>query len=278
MLIQCPLCKSRTKVAGIVAFTCTTCGKRFGKPVPRKAKNSGIFMLCGIMAVIAGVMSMRMDMNVTKQLAPLLFLFGGGAFLTGIFQRLSADKSDMVVDEIEGKYAIKTHSVIVLDGIEELERAVEMEPQSAQAHFELGTAHFERKSYSAALEAYQKALALNPNHGEAIIRTAAIYSNLEKHSEAISLYQQALKLGIIQPNVHYNLGVACFRAERYEEAIVAYQEALRLEPEADEVRANLGNAYLRLGNREGALAQQKILEQNGSPWADALLGKIRNPD
>jgi tetratricopeptide (TPR) repeat protein len=166
-------------------------------------------------------------------------------------------------------------------------RLASIKPGLAEAHLDLGNAHYQRKSYKQAIVCYQKALRHKPDFVEAHYNLANTYlnqSSLEKAAasfrkalalspdyidawfnlgitfyesgspdEAIGAYQKALSINPQMVAAHYNLGIVFQEQHNFSQAIVCYQNALELKPDFLEAYNNMGNAYQELGNEEQAI-------------------------
>jgi hypothetical protein len=116
MRINCPVCKAETRVSGLISFRCTSCGRQFSKPTPKGAKDAPIFIMSGAMAAFVGAVATGLgSTGWLHELAPLIGLLGAAAFLKGVFQKLFADKSDLVVQEEEKGHVVAEHAVVDLD-------------------------------------------------------------------------------------------------------------------------------------------------------------------
>ena len=128
--------------------------------------------------------------------------------------------------------------------IAEFERAIELDPNNADAYRNLGTVTYRSGRAEDAMTAYEQAVELNPNHGEAYGDLTWVYIELGKLPEAIVAGEKAVELAPDYAAAHNNLGIAYARQDRIEEAIGEYQEAIRLNPNDADAHKNLGNAYL----------------------------------
>jgi len=276
MWIICPSCKAKTKVSGILSFKCTSCGKKFSKPVPLNAKDAEIFILMGILAIIGGAVSHAIEGGILEKLSPFIFILGTVTFLKGVFQRLFADKSVLVIDEIEKSSVVREYPVVVLEleQIADSNQAINLEQAEAKPYYNLGIAYAKKKRYHESIETFKNAIKLNPAYAEAHGGLGLVFEKLNHRQEAIQAYLQAIKLKPDYAVMHYNLGIAYFKSGRYQEAIEAYKKAIELNPKSPEVHANLGNAYLKMGNKDGALEEYKLLKTMDSEWADKLLRSI----
>ena len=112
-------------------------------------------------------------------------------------------------------------------------RLIELEPDEARNHLELGRIQFQRGKFSKALEPLQQACELAPEGLDGIefwIAKGDCLQALASHEEALVAYDEALER---QPNsavAWNNRGFTNFSMGRFNEAIRCYDEAMRLAP------------------------------------------------
>jgi len=95
-------------------------------------------------------------------------------------------------------------------------------PESPIVHFNIGDAHYKKRKYEEALQAYDKAL---------------------QKSDDVQLQAQA----------YYNRGNTLFRLNKWPESLLAYQQALKLNPNDQDAKYNL--EYVRAKIKENAQKQ-----------------------
>jgi Tfp pilus assembly protein PilF len=159
-------------------------------------------------------------------------------------------------------------------------RAVEVAPNSAKVHFNLGGVYFEKgltdeamREYQASLDIlptpvvyrgrgtlylrkglpdaaiadYRKALALDPADAEAYNNLGYVLLKQGSVEEAIQALQKAVVLDPELADAHYTLGRALAAQARWPEAVTAYKEARRLKPDFMEAAYALGLALEETG-------------------------------
>ena len=131
------------------------------------------------------------------------------------------------------------------------QKAVDLEPEDADAHFNLGNAFYKTGDFDAAIAQFQKALEAKPND-------AQIHNNLGNallhHGQidaAIIQLQRALALSPDLAQAHTNLGIALVQKGQLDQAIPQFEEALRLTPSDPDAQHNLAQA--RALAKSGAL-------------------------
>ena len=153
---------------------------------------------------------------------------------------------------------------IVLNGRGELQEAVEhyqralaLKPDYAEAYYNLGIAFGGRGKWDEAVTYYRRALALKPNYIEAHNNLGNALNNQGKLDEAETQYRRALAVMPDFAEVHYNLGVVLNAKGRPDEAVACYRRALELKPDYAEAHANIGSAFNEKGELDEAIAHYR---------------------
>ena len=88
-----------------------------------------------------------------------------------------------------------------------------------------------QEKYEEAIAAYEKAIQLNPQYADAYYNLVNTLDEIEKYEEAMAAYQKAIQLNPQYASAYNNLGNTLDEIEKYEEAIAAYQKAIQLNPQ-----------------------------------------------
>ena len=164
--------------------------------------------------------------------------------------------------ELKPNYA-KTHNNLgnalraqgrLEDAIAAYRKAQELKPAYAEAHNNLGIALQEQGGLEDAIAAYGKALELKPHYADAHNNLGNALKDQGRLEDAIAAYRKALELKPDHADAHNNLGIALQEQGRLEDAIAAYRKALELKPDHAEAHNNLGNAFKDQGKLDEAVA------------------------
>jgi tetratricopeptide (TPR) repeat protein len=132
----------------------------------------------------------------------------------------------------------------------------------------LGGIHADRAAFSDAAAAYERRIEVNPNHAEGHRQLGEIYFLQGRHTEALAEFVAASWLDPNDARAHAGAGQVHVRLLQYEEAIAPLQRALALDPHLREARYALGSALLRLGRAdEGRAALQAFQQQQADAEA-----------
>ena len=100
---------------------------------------------------------------------------------------------------------------------------------------------------------YQQALQLNPNNAVAHNNLGNLLARQGSLDEAIAHYRRALRIKSDFAKAHNNLGIALARQGKAEESVFHFQQALRIEPDFAEAHNNLGLVLVQQGKPEEAI-------------------------
>ena len=136
-----------------------------------------------------------------------------------------------------------------------LREVVKANPDSVEAHVNLGAQLLTEGVYPEALPVLERAATLRPNSAAAQYNLGLAQIKNEKYEAAVASNRKALELKPNWADAYNNLGLAYAGLKRWDEAATAYKEAVRLVvPENTYAGAlyNLGIAYIRLGQKDTA--------------------------
>jgi predicted O-linked N-acetylglucosamine transferase (SPINDLY family) len=151
----------------------------------------------------------------------------------------------------------------MVEAIASFTRATQLKPDYAEAHNNLAIALERTGQLDAAIASYRRAIAANPNYADAYYNLGIPLHKQGQISEAITAYQQAICLNPNHVVAHSNLGNALAESGQVDPAIAAYQQAILLDPRYAEAHYNLGIALHRAGRLDEAItAQQQAIAIN----------------
>ena len=98
-----------------------------------------------------------------------------------------------------------------------------------------------------AIVCYRRALELKPDYAEAHNNLGAPCEEQGKLDDAVACYRRALELKPDYAEAHNNLGNALKDQGKLDEAVACYRRALELKPDFAEAHSNLGDCVERTG-------------------------------
>lgn len=125
-------------------------------------------------------------------------------------------------------------------------------PYSAADWYETGCA-LEDGSPLEARAAYERALELDPELAEAHVNLGRLLHLAGERGRAEPQYREAVRLAPDDPTPHFDLGVLLEESGRREEAVHAYRQAILRDPDFADAHCNLGLLLESLGRRQEAV-------------------------
>lgn len=183
------------------------------------------------------------------------------------------------------------------DALEAYEKAIELDPNNADAWSGKGNALGDLRRYQESLDAYEKAIELDPNNVGTWCGKGWMLDCLGRRKEATAVAQKVIDIcdELIAANAsayhddnpwHYKASELCFLG-KYEDALIASNKALEIDPDNPHTWHVKGSALFELGRYQEAVdAYDKAIELNQKLphfWinkGDALhaLGKYEEAD
>jgi tetratricopeptide (TPR) repeat protein len=87
------------------------------------------------------------------------------------------------------------------------ERAIQLDPECADAHCNLGSVYFNQSRRALARAAYERALAIEPRHLEAHLNLATLFEEEGLDAAALRHYRVALAIDALVPDTHVSLAL-----------------------------------------------------------------------
>jgi tetratricopeptide (TPR) repeat protein len=138
-----------------------------------------------------------------------------------------------------------------------LEIARKLAPALPAVHLNLGGVYYDAQRYVESRQAFERLLELRPDTAIGWFGLGLTLERLNSSSQAIGAYQQAIKLNLNEPSAHNNLGALLAARGDHAGAIAEYGKALRLFPEFADALYNRGVAEFANGNPAQAMADYK---------------------
>jgi tetratricopeptide (TPR) repeat protein len=135
-----------------------------------------------------------------------------------------------------------------------MSKAIDIQPTAA-AFTNMGEALRMLGRLEQAIPVVQKAIALNPNSAEALGNLGLIYSELGKLDEAQEHYHRALAINPKLPQTLNNLGNLLLKLKKTDEALASYDRALAIDPNFSDGHNNRGSALESLDRLDEAMAE-----------------------
>jgi tetratricopeptide (TPR) repeat protein len=115
------------------------------------------------------------------------------------------------------------------EAIQTYVRVLELEPQHAAAHINLGTLYYNRQEYALAEKHYRAAVESDSRYALAYFDLGNVLDETGRVAEAIQAYTAALQLAPTYADAHYNLALAYEKTREPRKALRHWQAYIKLD-------------------------------------------------
>jgi tetratricopeptide (TPR) repeat protein len=115
------------------------------------------------------------------------------------------------------------------EAISVYQRVLEMEPEHAAAHINLGTLYYNRQDFGLAEKHYRRAIEVDPRYALAHFDLGNVLDETGRVQEAIQTYKTALQLAPTYADAHYNLALAYEKVKQPRQALQHWRAYIKLD-------------------------------------------------
>ena len=144
-----------------------------------------------------------------------------------------------------------------LDAIREFQKAIELNPSIAEAHFYLSQAYGQTEEWPKALEHIDRAIQLDSKKPQYFNQRGLIFSRQKKFNKALPDALRAIELKPVDYIEYYYFNLALIYRDllRPKDAIEAYNKTLLIAPKFSRAHLGLGEIYLERNLTEKAIEE-----------------------
>jgi serine/threonine protein kinase/tetratricopeptide (TPR) repeat protein len=177
---------------------------------------------------------------------------------------------------LQGQYADERWSVIAPKTMSATERALQLDPSNADAHWILGQVNQANWNWAKAIAEYRRAIQLDPAHVFVRVNLAILLSEADRNRDALVELKRAKELDPLSSIVRANLARTYHLLSEIDHAANESRELVRLNPDFPMGHMYLSEAYARDGKTAAAVEEieRAAALSNGSPFIISRLGFI----
>ena len=139
---------------------------------------------------------------------------------------------------------------VAAEDVQGYEGEIEKHPADAGLHDDVALLYLELGKSDRAIAHFRRSLALQPQSAAAHYNLGTALTVARRLDEAAGEYGEALRIDPVYANAHNNLGNVLLAQRKYHEAIREFAEVVRLQPESAAAKQNLAAAKALAERRE----------------------------
>ena len=149
------------------------------------------------------------------------------------------------------------------EAIEILNRALEIDPQFASAHYRMGSVYEEWDKKNEAIASYKNVLEIDPENVNARLGLASVYSKLTMNERAIEEYKKVAKTMPADPEIPFKIALEYWYIQKLPETAEYYRKVIEIDPGNMQAHLNLVSVYERMKEWEKAIEEIDIARRLG---------------
>lgn len=133
--------------------------------------------------------------------------------------------------------------------------ALNLDPEFAIGHGNLGLTYKALSQYQDALSAFQTAIDLDPKYKKPYLNMGSTYLDKKEYDRALEYYQKALGIDPNYALAYYAIGDFYFRQKKYHQAVIPSQQAQKLNPNHLDTYKLLAEIFMVQGQSQKAIEE-----------------------
>jgi len=129
------------------------------------------------------------------------------------------------------------------DAINHFKRAIKLNSNFSNAHYNLGSTFMKISDYDNAIYSLKESIKINDNYFQAYFNLGDCYRKLDKFNEALSSFSKCIEINKNDPDIYNNLGLLYYESKHFDLAILNFEKYLTFNPDSPFGYNNLGLVY-----------------------------------
>lgn len=145
----------------------------------------------------------------------------------GMEDKIASPYSEALTGLANGLRETDTEQAISL-----FKKAIQLDPESEQANFQLGMVFMKQKDYAAAIESYENVIQLNPESSDTFFNLGFIYALSKDYTRAEEMYARVVELSPdYLDEALFNLALVQSKLNKKGESIANLEKAVQINPQ-----------------------------------------------
>lgn len=212
--------------------------------------------------------------NTSDGLNKSLVLFQQAAMLDPKFAEAYAGMADANI--LLFNFGLSSKDVTIPKAREAVKQALQLNPDLSNAHTSNALIQFlVDRDWPAAEKSLQRAIELNPNNADAFLRYGYFLINAGRFDEALEKLEMARQLNPLSGIVNADIGLAYLCARRHNEAVIQLEKTATENPRFSLPYWLLGTVYETLGDENKAFEANYTAFVNETSPDDPILAELK---
>ncbi len=195
-----------------------------------------------------------------------------------------AEQIYLMLAEISPKDLTSYHNTIVMmydeakmpdKAVAAAARLVELDPNNAEALFNLGYMQIKQNKFAEAADVFKKVIEINPGMEYAYLQLGYCYTQLKQYQNAVDVYTRLTEILPENADAWMGIAIGYMQQRKWDPAVKPFEKVIELTPDNGSAYYNLGICYLNLKDNFSAREIWKKLKTIDQTLANKLYGYIK---
>jgi tetratricopeptide (TPR) repeat protein len=198
------------------------------------------------------------------------YLSRGKTLIASVHRFVSTETDFTLSDTVH--YSEKETGIIA-NAIADFSRALELDPNNADAYKHRGTAYRITGYYERAASDFTRLIEIDSNDADAYNNCGLAYELIGDYKQSIADFTQAIEIDPHNTDIYNNRGCLYNLSGNYDSAIADFTRAIEIDPHNDEAYKNRGITFRNKGDNDRAITDSSLsmeLVANGCDGWDSI--------
>jgi len=193
----------------------------------------------------------------------------------GIYVNLAKDNPDNAKFYYNMMIRMYDEANMADKAIESAKKLIEVEPDSADAYYNVGYMYMRQDRFNEAIPLFEKAIELDPELEYAYMNLAVCHSRLNQYTKSIETLRILTQKRPNNADAWLSIAVNYLRLKNWRAAVAPLRKTIELDPKNAQAYYNLGIAYLNMRDNDNARRVYLQLKEIDANMAARLLKYFR---
>ncbi len=159
--------------------------------------------------------------------------------------------------------------------VEAASRLIELDPNNAEAQFNLGYMLIKQKDFAEAANVFKKVIEIDPGMEYAYLQLGYCHTQLKQYQNAVKVYEKLVEILPDHADAWMGIGTSNMQLKKWDPAVEPLKKVIELKPDNGYAYYNLGICYLNLKDSFSAREVLNKLRTINQTLANKLNGFIK---
>ena len=146
--------------------------------------------------------------------------------------------------------------------VENLKKAIELDPKSPSIRYKLGSAYYKNRQFNDAARELQETINLDPKNEKAVYEVANLFYRAKMYRDAAKFFEKYVALKNTNADAYEQYAISLYNSKMYKDAVPVLEQAQRMKPTVFNLKPMLAQSYFFTGEFQKSIDQYKSIPKD----------------